>query len=413
MGVKSVTVKTFLTIGLAVFIIIIYSCRPVCIINVNDYKKLHDQKKGKISFKTQPLIYALPENVIKIKVSVEKTRTFAGPYAMYAEKYLGIRNVHLKDTINYRISGLNISRFAVPDPDNYYLVEAHERSALRNISLDEHGIINSINCAVNNIPVESNTGLLIKKEMNKTIKTDLTIKSNFAEKKDTTYRTIKTDSSFYRVPVYKNVLTKKNQDEKAEEAAKLILELRESRVSLLTGENDKYPEGNTIATVVNELDILEEKYLKLFTGYSFSETDSFFFEFVPEKGKHMNDTIFHFSERYGISMTDAGGYSPVVIKLTFADKSDLISGPIVQIDSAINKHNGFVYRIPEEAEVKILYNNNMLARVRMVIAQLGITAFLPGRLFNDRSVVIEFYPETGGLMQLSPKKHKPMKGKCN
>jgi hypothetical protein len=203
--------------------------------------------------------------------------------------------------------------------------------------------------------------------------------------------------------VYKIVLSKKTEEEKADEAAKLILELREAKVSLLTGENDKYPDGITISTAIDELNILEANYLGLFIGKSFTDTATTFFEYLPAKERKNEDTLFFFSPETGIVSNDALGCDPVIIKIMNPEKTGSLKPYLSKIDSIFQRHDGIYYRIPEEADVQLFRGDQKIAGSKMILSQLGEVLILPYGILKDKSTVIEFYPETGGIMNIYKK----------
>ena len=70
----------------------------------------------------QGFYYALPRTVLIVDVTVVKTTETPGPYAQYAEKFLGLEDVITDKAQTYEIREVSISQYAEPDPAEYYFV---------------------------------------------------------------------------------------------------------------------------------------------------------------------------------------------------------------------------------------------------------------------------------------------------
>ena len=67
--------------------------------------------------------YSLPRTVIKVNVTVDRIENYKGPYAEYALKYRGLKNVVESNSVEYKITGIKVTTSAEPDPDQYYFIE--------------------------------------------------------------------------------------------------------------------------------------------------------------------------------------------------------------------------------------------------------------------------------------------------
>ena len=67
--------------------------------------------------------YSLPRTVIKVNVTVDRIENYKGPYAEYALKYRGLKNVVESSSVEYKITDIKVTTSAEPDPDQYYFVE--------------------------------------------------------------------------------------------------------------------------------------------------------------------------------------------------------------------------------------------------------------------------------------------------
>jgi len=73
------------------------------------------------------VFYSLPRTVVRIDVSIDRVEHYKGPYAEFALKFLGLKNVIQSNSIEYRISDIVITTYPEPDPDQYYFVEFGEK----------------------------------------------------------------------------------------------------------------------------------------------------------------------------------------------------------------------------------------------------------------------------------------------
>ena len=134
---------------------------------------------------------------------------------------------------------------------------------------------------------------------------------------------------------------------------------------------------------------MEEEYLCLFTGAVVKSNLTYSFTFLPTaENSGSSVPIFNFSESNGIAESNGGGGQAMILVESHGNTSVLASGEA-------NSGGGLVYRIPEEAEVKLIYNSNTLAKIHAAVSQFGRVASLPADVSN-----VEFDGETGGLRSI-------------
>ena len=94
------------------------------------------------------IYYNLPQTFIIVDVTVKKNTLTEGPYAAYAEQYLGIKNAIGKSSMSYELADMKISSSAVQDPNQYYFIELKKNMFSQskiNLELNEFGAIKSVN----------------------------------------------------------------------------------------------------------------------------------------------------------------------------------------------------------------------------------------------------------------------------
>lgn len=351
-------------------------------------------------------IYSLPRSVVTIGVEIIKTVSLPGPFFQYANRFLGIEEVTLDDDVSYKISDIKIDSYSVPDPDHFYRVETEGNSVASFLSLDEKGLIMSVNKLTDQSRDSAETNVFLDYlTRDRPDYSDLTLEENIGTQKDTIYKTVKTDTSFIRVPILKDQIGTKNIQSKAEDAAQFILKLRKRRFYVMTGKYANIPEGLSMQVVINELDKLEKDYLSLFIGRTYVEKEHYSFEYIPPAGVSTDrKVLFRFSEDKGKLSFDATVGDPVSINIRSTGNLRNLDGYMgrIQRDNS-STGSGLVYRLPDMTELDIMLSDNVIAKKKIIIPQFGRTLVMPVEVLRDSLLTIEFYPETGGIKSIRKK----------
>ena len=153
-----------------------------------------------------------------------------------------------------------------------------------------------------------------------------------------------------------------------------MLELREGRHLILTGEANVFPQDKA---AIDEINRLENEYISLFTGKSTSEIRTFKFFFIPEKGMESRPVIlFRFSPEDGVlDPTDLSG-RPVAVELFSTGKVDRIN-LLEDNASQSERYDRLYYRIPEVVDIKVTDGRSTLGSSRQLIYQFGKVVTLP------------------------------------
>lgn len=348
------------------------------------------------------IIYALPRTLVRVDVTIEQKEMLAGPLRNYAEEYMGITNFISKNGFEYSIKDISISTAAEADPEHYYFISIGEKISKQNwqtiLSLNGTGMITSVSGAEKDVNASStsngmNTGMSPDEIME--------IFRNYADlnmyaKVDTIVRTINIDTITIENYTFRTTITEKPLEVKAEETAEMIVRIREGRYNLLTGYQEvNYSEG-TLKFMYDELQGLEEEYLRLFTGAVVTSYFTYSFTYLPTAESIGNTLpLFRLSKNSGIVEAEGAG-EPVSIRIeTSGNTAEVlaVNGSSELISN--NMQHGLFYRIPEEAEIKILFRGTTAAQLRTIISQFGLVSALPANVSN-----IEFDGSTGGLKSL-------------
>ena len=206
-------------------------------------------RTGKIVGKDGSMTFVEPRSTLVIDITVEKREVIVGPYARYAQKYLGVR-APLNEKVSYKISGANI---ALADKDIYDATTEVAAPSLQTISHAGN-----------------------EREFAKLLPG-------------------RTDS---------RALT---ADEAAREAANTIFFLRKSRQELITAQLGENVFGGGLEAALREIDKYENANLELFFGKEIVSTATERVVLMPHDDK-FNYVLARFSEKDGlVPATDLSG----------------------------------------------------------------------------------------------------------
>jgi hypothetical protein len=133
---------------------------------------------------------------------------------------------------------------------------------------------------------------------------------------------------FPRLTVDKTSATPVSLEENARLAAEKIFEIRRSRLDLIMGEVGENVFGGGLQAALSELRRLEEEYLSLFLGKQSVRTDFKQYRVTPVKGRSTY-TVCRFSEADGLLPPDDLSGEPVVLELREITDAATTQSPVV------------------------------------------------------------------------------------
>ncbi len=351
------------------------------------------------------IVYALPKNIIRVEADANKHHHHTGPFAPYANELLGMPDVPLRDSTWYSLENITIHIFAEPDSEQFYLIDAGKKNKLPSIRLNDQGILQSYNAKATELKqdVPKSKSILLNQPNHQTDFIPLTQGQYL--KNDTVYRLIETDSTTLRVPVVnKEYVTKTNRD-KAQDLAKIMLEMREEKFAMLIGDLEEFPEGETFRTIMKEFDKLEDSYLPLFTGETSRTKLAVQKDITPLTIDQQNIQlypIFAFSQEDGFLPIEEAEFEEIVyLQITPTTEVKKLESFYHQLDSTLATDKGLVYRIPEMVNVEIIQNKKVILHGRTPLAQHGTLARVPVEALNDKRIFIEFDTYWGNIIQIN------------
>ena len=326
------------------------------------------------------VIYSLPMTSIHLSVEAVCETYTPGPYSKWAKKYLGI-DVPQEASTSYTLSNIRMTPYLEADRSCSYIV-----------NLD--GFLGEASPA--SFFEFSSQGLLLLSDESKgkgdswrfpsiapgteVLSSEAT--ANLTSTETTLYRTVRNESGGYdRVAVRQSQVVEKSPEKKAQEAAAMILSLRENRINIITGNTDATFSGDALRAAVEEIGRLEEEYMSLFTGTTATSLQRMSFDVVPESGKSEELTVaFRLSDTQGLLPPDDVSGRPIVMEITPEDNEDVLYTDqiIAEVEpsKARARHEAALrgnifYRIPGICTIRVIDGQNLILKSRMPVYQKG------------------------------------------
>lgn len=317
------------------------------------------------------LVYSLPVTHFDIVINAEKITRTAGPFYMYAKKYLGINNPIVEDSKDIVVKNVDVIPFGVPDKENKYLV--YFKKAPTYFILNDKGLPLSINTQ-NSAPAQ---GAAAPEAESGEIPTQ-------------------TETA---MALPGELLMSESTVKKAEIAANMIYKLRESRTAFITGEADEMPDGAALKVILEQLKKQEAALMALFAGTTVTEQVQKHIEYVP--GEEVSEIIpFRISDYYGFVDSEDLSGEPVYLTLKVTKRGEMPADE--KGETKRLPKNAVMYNIPGEANITLEYEGKTICNKTLQVAQYGIQFGLDPKMFTDKknpSYAI-FYPETGAVMEI-------------
>ena len=320
---------------------------------------------------TYGITYSLPMSEVHLSVKATCTRTKAGIFAQYAEKFLAITDAQQEDSEVWEVANITMTTQAVPDSSRTFHISCPEKAYLPSFYLTERGMLWSVNREPERPAVASAGNESAPSEAEPA-------------------------SKLQSVNVLNEEFLKAGSKAKqAEIAARQIYRIRESRMDLLTGDVDNLPaDEGSYRLVLANLDSQEKAYLELFTGVTTSEVVVKEYAYSPKEED--TEILFRFSSRFGFVDADDLSGEPYNIKVSVLEDNRYVP---VQLNVKAKVYNGLAYCVPGKASVSLLHGLDCLISGEYSMGQFGHVEFLPSSQFTDkkRPCSAQFNPQTGSI----------------
>jgi hypothetical protein len=304
---------------------------------------------------------------------MERAIEIPGPYARYAADFLGITDAITEENESWTITGVIVNTHEELDPSEYYVIKSSSFLQSNALSLRKEGLILDINPRQFFATEKQSVG--DGQDMGQFRFADLGSDEYFNIQRDTAYRMVSLDSTFIRLPYTVDSRRRLSQAQLAENAARRIIELRDGKHLILTGEANVYPQSDA---GINETNRLEKEYTELFAGKVIKEKRSYTVTFIPESGMERKSvTLFQFSEITGLVTGQSSGGVAIVAELIPEQKTKALN--MINNNQQVGgvTFDKLFYRVPDIVNLRISMGREVLFNSRKMVYQFGETIQLP------------------------------------
>lgn len=302
----------------------------------------------------QTVTYALPRTAIQFEVDASQEVFYAGPFAKYAAKYLGVE-ARTQNATSYTITAIRLRPLVEADQSERYSVNLGGSAENALLQLTSQGLVAGSAGAFSHeagwkYPLAAGSDFALRG-----VPSNLTTQTGVLHA--------------WQGIVEQDMLVEKTPEQKASEVAEQIFEIRKNKYKILVGDTDATYSGEAMKATIDELNRLEQDYISLFMGYSIYNTQTASFEVVPSaSNKNQVYVAFRISEQEGLVPSDNMMGKPYYLEL----KPEKVDMP-----ADAREGNGLRYRIPAVCALRLHDGVNTLLQTRIPVYQLGITTIYP------------------------------------
>lgn len=314
------------------------------------------------------VIYSLPSTTITLEVTAEHESFVAGPYAAFAQKYLGIE-ARSTSGDTYTIHSVEMRPYVEADPQLSVAINlsASKNGAASFLSLCSQGLV---------IASESYTGEPVAwrfpAQLDRSVFDKAGATQNLDSRTTTLYKTVQTAQGLEKVPVQQSQIVEKSIEKKAEQTASLIFKLRQTRIDIITGNTDATYSGEAMHAALKEIDRLENEYMSLFVGKKKIEKQKAVFDVVPSLDNNNQMYIaFRISDTQGLLPAQNMSGRPIVLELVST------GAPVQSLPVDGSAKDRIYYRKPVTVTARLLDGQKELMQGRIPVYQFGKVVSVP------------------------------------
>ena len=315
------------------------------------------------------LVYYSPRTTVVLDFTYTVEVREKGPFAEFAEPMLGANDAVMENSSSYVLNEVQIGTATTADYTRPHKLSADAGIPML-LSINNKGVL-----AGYNKQPESSRPAPDKKSKGREEPSHLSV-----------------------APFPEEVLNAATPLAQANEVAKQIFRLRETRTYLLSGEVEHAPaDGKAMKLVLDELDKQEKALTDLFLGKISIRKEHKELRFDPVE----NAPIWFFSEENGF--TDAENIDADTIRVSV----EVHPQTLKPADPNNKKKKSadlspIVYNLPGSADIKVLFDGRLLGERTLPVAQLGVDVPLSKDLFTGSQLpVIIFNEITGNILSIT------------
>ncbi len=306
-----------------------------------------------LGLRAQEVVYSLPSTTFVIEVDAVQEYFFAGPYAAYASRMLGF-DAPRQNSVKAHVTRVRLLPCVEADPSVRYPAEAGLESIL---TLSAQGLV-SFRDTLEARSLAWRFSPLPQRDYS-----DKGLTSDQLMRTETVMEMVQVDTGFVRMPVSREVPDTKTLEEKAAEAADIILSVRRERMNIAMGQTDATFSGEALKAALEELARIEEEYLAMFRGYSVSRPLHGVFDVRPSAGERVQRYVaFLLSDQDGLKRDGRG--TPYYLELEVESEPE-------GFDGGDRRRKSIRFREPAICNVRLSEDGRLLLETRAPVYQLG------------------------------------------
>ena len=288
--------------------------------------------------------YNLPQTVISANITIQHETIKRGPYARYAQKYLGAV-APLSDKEIYTILGATLSYASEADPTAVYVLDSPDKTQF-------------------DLYYPTPEGFLAH---------DGQSAPRFAPGMCPQAGQFVLPEGFEGVQVDKMSASEPALEEAAAQVARTLFTLRQRRFDLVTGEAGENVYGAGMQAALDEMKRLEDEYIALFLGKRTVVQEIKTVDAIPVAGRNTM-IVCRFSESGGILPDNDLSGEPVVLELTPENKA---AATVVNRGGSRDSRGTVYMRMADIARCRLMLDKTVFATERIPVYQFGQTVEVP------------------------------------
>lgn len=313
------------------------------------------------------VVYYMPQTQLAVTIDYDKVTVEPGPFYLYAERYLGVKEVTKEASTRYEVTNISLAPHTVADLTRAYKVVGETQW----LSLTPDGLLygyNVPNCSTETV--------------------------------QTTAKQTPATLSNKLMPLMEEQMIASSVAKMAEGAAKQIYHIREMRINLLAGDVEHTPaDGKAMQLVLDELDKREQMLAELFIGTRVVEHLSHTIYYTPNQDV-TNEVIGRVSQYAGIVAADDLSGEPIRITLSGERQSYMpMAEETKPSKTAIASQ--IYYNLPGYAKVAVTLGDKIQTSATLPVAQFGVAIPLSkSLLISKETPQIYFNTQTGNILSI-------------
>ena len=327
------------------------------------------------------VVYHMPLTQLAITIEYDEIVMTPGPFYLYAERYLGAKEVITESNKRYEMSHISSRPNTIADPNRTYKVVAQDGAELQLLSLTNQGLLYGYNvpaCAAESAPE-------LSIQLPKECATDL-------------------------MPLLEEQMVASSTAKMAEGTAKMIYNIRETRLNILAGDVDHTPaDGVAMQLVLDELNKREKMLTELFVGSCqiHHHTQTIYYTPSNDVNQHVLARMSKFS---GIVAADDLSGEPIRISVKGQRQAFETTDEVLLLDAAKPSKSKssktlvpsqIYYNMPGSAQITLEYGKHVFSEMTLPIAQYGVAVPLAKNLLNTKQLPqIYFNTTTGNILSI-------------